>query len=306
MSSWIDRINTESNIASFIDEAFLLKHLLIDDVSDLNWMKIFNSSIELSKCFIVEYIRFINWNWLIRPLPEPIVDRFNRNIVQWDVQFYATSRTIEFITRYHKKINWDHLSLVPPQWFNEYHAEIFESLLDWNVLTPMTASYSMNTLVRHVDELNWNWISSNNIKDEEFAFRFMNRINWDHIELDVSNLSTEFLYNIREAREAVYNIEHGIPKSIKKTKFTMMISSNGAKGFDPESSLHIGSCISLKFFLMHWYELDLKKLQDRDMMTPEMYEILEKENGYENENENENKNDSDNESTSSSLQSETG
>jgi len=272
--NWVDRVNTERDIASFIDEEFLTKHLQTDDISDLNWMKIFNSNICLDKCFIVAYIDHINWKWLIRPLPEPIVHRFHRFIIQWDAQLYGPPRTIEFMIQYRNLFNWNYLSANPPKWFNEYHAEIFENSLNWKSLTSRAISYSMNTISRHCNELDWNWISANYAMDETFAFRFMNHINWDIDDLDVSNLSTEFLYDVHNARQTAYDIYIRHKKPEIKTRFDIMVGSMMACGFDPRAPLRIGATISFRFFYTHWKELDISELQGRKMLTDNMINLL--------------------------------
>lgn len=274
---WIDRINNGHDIASFIDEAFLNKHLPFEDTSSLNWMRIFNSDIQLTECFIVKYIRKINWSWMMRPIAESIIDRYNKSVVQWNVQLYGSARTIEFLMRYQDKFNWSELSRNLPKWFNEYHIEIFEDKLNWTRITHRVMNLHSFIFMTHIDELDWKWISKYHIPDEVFALRFINYISWDDQQLHIANLSTEFLYDIRDTRQIAYDLmgkskhQEKSSKNINKHLDTHHLTDT----FDPTAPLRIGSTIAFKFFKRHYKEIDLEELKKRNLLTDEMVQFIE-------------------------------
>jgi hypothetical protein len=159
-------------------------------------MDIFNSSIELSKCFIVDNIDLIDWKLLTRQLPEPIIERYAARVVDWNAQLYGHLRTHEFIVLNCERFDWKQLSINPPEWFNDIHFEVFGHLMDWKHLSRISRRIDYRLLLQHVDELEWDIISTNDIRSDSFATLFINKINWDHPHLDVSCLSAKFLDNI--------------------------------------------------------------------------------------------------------------
>ena len=125
MNSWIDLVNANNDIHKHLNETFLDEHIMMDNTSYLNWMNIFNSKIPLSNEFIIKYINYIDWKYLTRILDEPMLNRYYRNVLNWNIQLYGPSRTIEFVTKFQKKINWRLISMNPPSWFDETHYFIF-------------------------------------------------------------------------------------------------------------------------------------------------------------------------------------
>jgi hypothetical protein len=276
---WIDRINNESNIASFIDETFLNEHIPVEDTSELNWMRIFNSDIQLTNCFIVRYIQKINWVWMMRPIAESILDRYNKSVVQWNAQLYGQARTIEFLMRYQDKFNWLELSRNLPKWFNEYHIEIFEDKLNWKLITSRVMHLHPSILMMHIGELNWKWISIYNIPNEAFALRFINYIKWDEPQLHIANLSTEFLYDIRDTRQIAYDLSGVDKRQAPLHKSTTCINNLNihhlTNTFDPSCNIQIGATITFKFFKEHYHEIDLDELKKRNLLTEEMVQFIE-------------------------------
>lgn len=123
---WIAKVNERRNLHFYLTEQFLEDKISnTKDLSDLNWMKIFNSQISLSNEFISKYIQHIDWKWLMRPIDESILDRHSRDVVQWNAQLYGPPRTFEFLIRHKKKINWKSVFDNPPDWFTDLHIEIF-------------------------------------------------------------------------------------------------------------------------------------------------------------------------------------
>lgn len=199
--SWAQRVNAGRNIHEFVDEESIRDHVRVSkNAHELNWMKIFNSKIELSYCFISEFSHHINWNWLIRPLSESVLRRFERQVVQWTLQLYGPIRTIDFMVEYRRKFEWIAISASPPRWFTSLHFEIFADLLDWKLLSNFTSRMDRSIIVRMGERLDWNVVTSLDIRDEEFATMFINEINWDHPRLNVKNLSEEFLEKVNEIR----------------------------------------------------------------------------------------------------------
>ncbi len=241
----------------------------------IDWMSIFNSDMELSNEFIVTFINYIKWDLLTRPLPEVIIERYKKNIVQWNAQMYGPLRTIEFLIEYKNKIDWIEISKCPPQWFNEYHSELFADLLDWYELTPYAINYSLNLLYLFADYLNWDWISSNNIRDESFAKRFINRIKWDCHNLDTSNLSTEFLYDVQCSRMLEYNISNGIIDEPCIAKYSALTNKSILEGFDPNNkNIRLGATITLRFFRKYIDLININELKNRGMFTQDMQTVI--------------------------------
>lgn len=182
----ITRIDTESNIKSFIDESAIVK--LTCHEQNVNWMRIFNSKIPLSNEFIIDHIRFVSWESMMRVLDEALVERYKTRIVQWTAQLYGSTRTIEFLSEYQKKFDWVSISKNPPVWFHDVHFQMFGHLMNWAHLTKFVHRMDFNTINMFAYELDWDWISANAIRDDTFAKRFYRLINWKHPNLDVSNL----------------------------------------------------------------------------------------------------------------------
>lgn len=129
MAEWIECINNSRDLHLQMTEDELEKNISsTEDLQDLNWMKIFNSKIELSRSFIVKYIDRIEWSWLMKPIHEAILDRYYRRVVQWNAQLYGQPRTFEFLIRHKKRFNWDSLFANPPSWFNELHYLEFQHM----------------------------------------------------------------------------------------------------------------------------------------------------------------------------------
>lgn len=203
-ASLIARINEEPNIHSFISEAKLIDCLQARRHDSVNWMKIFNSKIELSGSFIITHARFIEWDWLIRPLPEAILQIHLNKVVQWNAQLYSqTPRTFDFMAAHRHRFDWRLISVNPPSWFNELHYECFGSMMDWKCLTPRVMNMNLGVLSLYAEKLDWPWISTNSIPGEPFAQMYIGYIHWDSPDLDVSNLSMEFLDKIKCIRELI-------------------------------------------------------------------------------------------------------
>ncbi len=269
MPLWVTRVNTESNIHSFVNEAFLWNQISKDDISELNWMRIFNSKIPLSNEFIIHYSEFIDWKWLTRILDESIIHRFRYKIVQWDAQLYGGIRTIEFMHAFENKFNWKLISHNPPDWFSDIHFEIFGNLMNWKSLSRFSHKMSPHIFIMYGIDMDWEWISENNIRDEIFARQFIHFISWDHPNLDVSNLSTEFLFNIKNMKKNAYHMRKKI-LSKSENKPQSILGSTLALGFDTISPLQIGATISLDFALKHQDELDWLELTTKKLITDEM------------------------------------
>ncbi len=276
----IDRINNESNIVSFANEDILRAYLPLFDTNKLNWMRIFNSDMQLSSCFITEHINEINWNWLMRPLPEAVIDRYHKQVVQWNVQMYAPTRTIEFVMKYQNNLNWEALSQNLPQWFNEYHVELFEDKLNWKHITSrVVKTLHPSILYQHIYDLDWEWITVNYIPDEQFAQTHINRILWDHPQLNTNNLSTEFLYDITDTRRIAFDMNRSQKKLNSDSEEAADMHLHGkklAQGFNPSAKVRIGATVGFKFFCKHWKELDIGELERKQLITKEMIDFMER------------------------------
>jgi len=274
MTSIIQRIRSNHVIDQYVSEDELLDELRFNPISIDDVMTIINSDMELSNEFIIAFIDFIDWTILTRPLPECIIMRFIWKIIHWDAQLYGRLRTIDFLIQHKNKFDWRKLSSKPPQWFTEYHAELFCNDLDWFLLTPFISGYSMNTLCLHANDIDWEWMSVNNIPNEEFARRFINHIKWDHHNLDVSNISTEFLYEFNCAREIEYNLKNKLHTKPRVNSFSLIISPIVLEDFDPNAKLRIGGSITLMFFRKHFTDIDIDEIKKRNLLTTEMQDVI--------------------------------
>ena len=183
----IPRIDTESNIESFIDESAILNLPCHED--DVQWMRIFNSKIHLSNEFIIDHIQFVSWKSMMRVLDEALVERYKTRIIRWNAQLYGSTRTIEFLIEYQKKFDWVLISKNPPDWFHDIHFQMFGHFMSWKHFTKFIDRMDFNTINMFAYDLDWDWISANAIRDDTFAKRFYRLINWKHPNLDVRNLN---------------------------------------------------------------------------------------------------------------------
>ncbi len=264
---WVDKVNNERNIHLFIDEEFLLENIPIADTTELNWMKIFNSKVKLSKCFIIKYIDCILWEWLMRPLDESIIFRYQLRVKQWNVQLYGETRTYEFINHFKDKFDWKMMSMCPPSWFSDVHFDMFGHMMDWTYVTNHIHKMSIVTVNKYKKKINWSWVTRHHIRDEVFAYKFKKYIEWDDPHLHVLNLSTEFLYEIYEIRQIAYDLAQG--KKYSPANDNLMCLANN---FHKERSKRIGSTITFDFWIKHkesydWVELDNKGLLTQEMMN---------------------------------------
>lgn len=122
------KINTSANIHTFANEKNISDALDKYNCADhLNWMKLFNSNIALSKEFVIKYIDNVIWSELIRPMDEFIVKRYAYKIINWNSQLYTTEpRTLDFIIDFQSKFDWNLIRRDPPVWFDDIHFELFE------------------------------------------------------------------------------------------------------------------------------------------------------------------------------------
>lgn len=245
-------------------------------VDELGHMHLFNSSIPLSKSFIVQFVEHIEWHRLRRQLPEPLVDRYKLRILEWNYQLYGEPRTFEFVIRYASKFDWEQLSMNPPDWFNEVHFEYFGDRMNWKHITRQIAKLSWNLIMLKADYMDWEWISENYVADESFAKRFVRYINWSHPNLDIRKLSTEFLYDIYTIRKICSEFDNDLPimyiSKYKKICVSLRMTMVGE--FDPNQKIIIGTSISTQFVVEHKHELDWGELIQRDLVTDEMMEAL--------------------------------
>ncbi len=243
-------------------------------LSNSEWMDGFNTDGHLSDVDIIANIDRIDWAALTRQLPEGIIDRFYWKVVNWTPQLYGASRTVEFIMRYRSKFNWEDISANPPSWFTEYHAYMLEDDINWFALTPHIAGYSMGILSLHDDDLDWDWISTNYIVDEAFAIRFINHINWNLDDLDVSNLSTEFLYELDHARQEELNMRLGVSTSMRYSRFSILLESMPLRNLKRNDKIRIGGSITLMFFRKNLDRLDIDELKKRALLTADMQSVI--------------------------------
>ncbi len=269
--AWIERVNTQRHIECFVSESFLRLRLQYDDYSTLNWMRIFNSKMDLSDEFIVANISHIKWNWLFRPLSESIIDRFANQVIQWNAQLYTKPRTIEFLVRYHARFDWKGISNSPPLWFTDLHFELFGSSMHWEALTKHINKMSLSLISRFADKLDWEWITKYGIRDESFGQRFVSYIIWKHPCLDTHALSTEFLYEVYLLRKSSYEmIDRSVVFISPTKKVIAALSDYLADGFDPTDKLPIGATITTTFAIQHHEELDWREMNRRGMITHEI------------------------------------
>lgn len=250
IADWIECVNIERDVHTFIDEAFLRKHISVDDVSELNWMRIFNSTIKLSNSFILEYIKFIDWQWLTRPLDESFLNRYAYKIIQWNAQLYGRRLTFEFLCIHRNKFDWRLVSRSPPEWFNDLHYEEFGSMMDWSYLTKFSDRMDSRILLKYADDVDWDWITVNSIRSEPFARQFITLIDWNNPNLDTSNLSTEFLYKVLTVRYRNYSKNH------------------------KDKKIRIGASITIEFAVKHQDELDWLELAKKGLVTTKMRNII--------------------------------
>jgi hypothetical protein len=275
-SEWVDRINHGSNIETFIDEQLLDNSTWMAGVKELNWMRIFNSKIPLSKCFVVKHIHLIEWNWLVRPLEEAILERYKSRVVQWNAQLYGRARTFEFMVKYQDRFDWIALSANPPAWFTEVYFDTFGSKMDWSKMSHIYKTISNTILNRYVDRLNWNWISQNDIRSEAFAILNLRYINWNHPNLDTSNLSTEFLYDVRELQHMAYQLttEPLLPVKRKRNRLMAFITPGFSNGYNPLAPIRIGASITLRFAVDHSDELNWVEMNRKGLVTAAITEAV--------------------------------
>lgn len=269
---WVEEFNNMRNVHLVYDEQSLEEHLSNCNTRKLNWMKIFNSQIVLSNCFVIKYITKIKWEWLTRQLDESILIRYKTLVKQWNSQLYGSTRTFEFVKMFAEKFEWSDISKNPPHWFSDIHFEQFGHLMDWNyVTTRCYRKISVSTLQKYCNQINWGWITRNDIRGEQFAQRFLQWIDWDDPFLDVSNLSTEFLYDIYEIRESVYEL-YGKKKKCHPIESNNLLSV--ANNFHPKTFKTIGATISTTFFMKHKNSFDWVELDRRGLLTGEMFSTI--------------------------------
>lgn len=206
-------------------------------------------------------------DWMIgtTQLSEAVIDRYHRQIIDWNNQLYGGSRTFEFMMRYCDKFNWTELSDRPPCWFNDIHFECFGDLMDWKRLTAHTLKMSVSLILRHINELDWELISEHGIRDEYFAKRFMSCINWNHPRLDTHALSTEFLFDMNKIMRMCYEMsDNDIPYAYTSENKKIQVVIRRMVG-EYQSQIRIGCSIGLKFAakykdLLDWDEIKSKKL----------------------------------------------
>ena len=200
-------IKRDSSIQKNLTEEIIINKLNSGEVVS-NWMEIFNSETHLSNEFIVEHIRFIEWDQLTRPLDEPLLKRYALNIVNWNAQLYGRPLTFEYLTMNKFRFDWKHASQSPPKWFNDIHYEQFGDMMDWYHITKFSKSLDVRTLLRYCEELDWDWISENDIRSDSFAMKFMKHINWDHPKLDIEHLSVSFILHIKDFQDIVSDMNN--------------------------------------------------------------------------------------------------
>ena len=193
-------IKRDGSIQKNITEEFINSQLNNGEVIS-NWMEIFNSEMCLSNEFIVEHIRSIDWDQLTRPLDEPLLERFALSIVNWNAQLYGRPLSFEYLTMNKYRFNWKQVSMSPPKWFNDIHYEQFGDMMDWHHITKFSKSLDVRILLRYCGELDWDWISENDIRSDSFATKFMRHINWDHPKLNVEHLSVSFMLQLKDFRD---------------------------------------------------------------------------------------------------------
>ena len=162
-----------------------------------SWMEIFNSPIEVSNEFIIDHISIIQWNTFIRPLDEWMLKRLKNRIVRWNDQLYGRPLTFEFMYVNKHRFDWNLISHNPPKWFNDIHYDEFGGLMDWKVLTRLSTNMDVRILSKYADQLDWDWITENDIRGESFALRFMGLIDWDNPNIDTRNISSKFIIKTR-------------------------------------------------------------------------------------------------------------
>lgn len=260
------------------DELFPAEYdqLLIERMRDIGHMSLMNSSVLLSKSFIVRFVDNIDWDRLVRSLPEPIVDRYRLRITKWNEQLYGEPRTFEFIVKYADRFDWYKLSKDPPTWFNAVHFEHFAERMNWKELTKRISKLPMSLVSMKADELDWEWISEYHIVDESFAKRFVRLINWSHPRLDVRMLSTEFLYDIYMIRKTCHEFNDDLPIMYisKYKKICVSVKVKMIGDFDPDQKIKIGCSISLKFALEHKDDICWTELIEKNLITDEMVDAL--------------------------------
>lgn len=271
-SEWIASVNAAVNIESFVDEQSIIDHQWDTGIELLNWMKIFNSKVELSDCFIVKFIDLIDWTQLIRPIAESILGRYASRVVLWNAQLYGRIRTYEFMVEFQNKFNWAAVSRHPPTWFSDIHFDQFGDRMNWRALTSRYQGLGDHIIRKFVDRVDWEWISEHNIRGEAFAINSLYYINWDHPRLDTSNLSTEFLFDVSELRRVAYMMKVSPLAPIRNPKNRLMafLDDGLAQGFNPNAPLRIGATITLRFAFDHYSELNWIELYRKNMVTDEM------------------------------------
>ena len=212
---------------------------------DIDWMLLFNSNIHLSNKFILFYSKFIKWESLTRPLDESMIEIFKLRIRNWTAQLYVPTRSYEFICEHYKAIDWKYVSQRIPIWFNDIHFETFGHLMDWSKMTSVYNNVSSRILWLYKDQIDWEYISKHGIRSESFGLRFMKMIHWELSDLDISNLSTEFLYKYHD------------------------LTIDPTLDFEDENEhpIRIGCSISNEFVREHADELDWSELIKRKMIN---------------------------------------
>ncbi len=282
MATWVELVNNGRNIETFVTQQDILDHLYDHDIDQLNWMKIFNSKIELTTCFITRFAHLIQWQWLIRPLPEAILERYHKHIIQWNVHLYGKPLTYDFLMNYQDRFNWTALSSNPPKWFTDIHYNAFGSKMDWKKLTKHCKNIHSRLIERFAGNIDWEWVSEHDIRGERFAIIHLYDINWDHPRLDVSHLSTEFLYNLYEVRRLAYKMMYWPSSPLitsKKNRLMPFLSADLVKDYNPNDPPRLGATIGLRFAFDHrnvydWKTLCRKGLINRDTLS--RFKLLER------------------------------
>lgn len=160
MNSWIDIVNNNNDIHKHLTESFLIKHIDFSNSNNLNWMNIFNSKIVLSNEFIIKFLDYIEWEYFTRILDESMLERYSRNIVNWNVQLYGPARTFEFMTKFQKKFDWQFINTYPPSWFKDTHYFVFRNYVQQPVESRSTIfliELPMSSITKTPDDWDWHF-----------------------------------------------------------------------------------------------------------------------------------------------------
>jgi hypothetical protein len=139
----------------------------------------------------------IQWECIVEILGYPSVfEIIDTHLDKIDFDLTFGILTVEMVERYHKTINWEHLT----EYVNDYsipieifdiHSDLYGHLYDWSNLSACT-TITLDFIKKHHLRLNFNELSENAALTSEWITEYHSRLNWDLLSVN-SSITKEIL-----------------------------------------------------------------------------------------------------------------